>query len=242
MRGTLHRETSDRTTEYIKKLLAGDDALYQHKLKWARVPRTFRLRLCRAHPRHQDTKGKLQDAYGVVSPYRLYFIKDGLTGLGVRVCISNGATTQPAQVEKEIALLDMLEIGGYGTDNLTLRYRDKKDQPTLSISTHNASTLIQVLRTAYVPHSDRLADAQGPRVLFSLVTAHNAITRFIFCTRGLFRCRLIQSLNSNSNLHLRSYRQITVGMPEDLGLKVSVPTQNLVALQPLHVYASVRLS
>lgn len=117
-----------------------------------------------AHPRHQDTKGKLQDAYGVVSPYRLYFIKDGLTGLGVRVCISNGAVTQPAQVDKDIALLDMLEIGGYGTDNLTLRYRDKKDQPTLSISTHNASTLIQVLRTAYVPHSDRLAHAQGPPV------------------------------------------------------------------------------
>lgn len=43
----------------------------------------------------------------------------------------------------------MLEIGGYGTDNLSLRFRDKKDQPTISISTHSASTLIQVIRTAY---------------------------------------------------------------------------------------------
>lgn len=43
-------------------------------------------------------------------------------------------------------------------------------------------------------------------------------------------------------LMLRSYRQITVGMPDDLGLKVSVPAQNLIALQPLHVYGSASSS
>ena len=53
------------------------------------------------------------------------------------------------QVEKDIALLDMLEIGGYGTDNFTLRFRDKKDQPTISVSTGSASNLIQVIRAAY---------------------------------------------------------------------------------------------
>src|SRR5262249_23533993 len=97
------------------------------------------------------TKGKLIDALGVVSPYRLYFIKDGLTGLSVRLgSAASVALRSRPQVEKDIALLDMLEIGGYCTDNFTLRFPDKRDQPTISVSTGNAATLIQVLRTACV--------------------------------------------------------------------------------------------
>lgn len=74
--------------------------------------------------------------------------------------VSRVAVLSYLQVEKDIALLDMLEIGGYGTDNFTLRFRDKKDQPTISVSTGSASNLIQVIRAAYGAH-ERVASLRG---------------------------------------------------------------------------------